>query len=80
MKDLDTFQFKKKDISTCNFDFNNKNKEALIDSIFFSQFTGITYKMGKSNCKLSLYNNKKPYSNIKLGSDHFWIKGLIQFL
>jgi endonuclease/exonuclease/phosphatase family metal-dependent hydrolase len=80
LKDLDTFQFKKKDISTCNFDFNNKNKEALIDSIFFSQFSGITYKIGKSNCKLSLYNNKKPYSNIKLGSDHFWIQGLIQFL
>lgn len=85
LNDLNTYKFKKNDISTCSFDFFKKvkDKKALIDSILFnSKIQGITYKIEKHSCKTKLYEkkDKKIYSNINYGSDHFWIKGLIQFL
>lgn len=78
-KELNTFKIKKKDISTCTFDYDNKHKKSLIDGIFFSKkFEPITYQIGKHKCQKKLYQKNENYSDINYGSDHFWIKGLIQ--
>ena len=78
--ELETFKFKDGDISTCTFDYDTKNKESLIDGVFFSSdFNGINYKIGKHSCNKKIYKEKKNnYSEGVFGSDHFWIKGLLE--
>ena len=79
--ELKTFKFKKNDISTCSFDYDAKYKESLIDGVFFSKnFNGINYKIGKYSCEKKLYKETKnnSYSDVVFGSDHFWIKGLLE--
>lgn len=76
-KNLKMFKFKKNDHTTCTFDYDNKYPKSLIDGIYFTNnIKPTSYNIGKKSCKIPIYKKttKNNYSDIKLGSDHFWIK------